>query len=910
MIGGKFDGIITDIVIKDKKIYAAGRFTEVGDMQANSIVRWDGNSWSALGAGIQGSVYDLAVIGDDIYVTGRFDSAGTVNAQNIAKWNGSAWAPLGKGVNGTANGIASHNGKFYIIGGFTKAGDMPANNIATWDGKSWSGLGSGIESGPSDIVIANNGDVYIGGDFTEAGDIQAAGIVKWDGENWSTLGRGVEDPSGRWDGGSKVCFLAVDDDRVYASGYFTLAGKAASVGIAVWDMVHNTWAAIPNAHDKGITLGVNALAIHGKDVYIGGDLHSAGKKHVNGIAKFQDNEWHALGEGIDGRIDVITITDKGTVYAGGRFRTAGNLKANNIAQWDGQQWQALGDGLDSDDHIYAMATKGDTLYVSGLIRTPNRQDFKFKRLYQWDGHNWSMPGGGLPLDFDTREFPDPVAVHAIAVIGNDVYIGGQFIFVGDLQTAIPNLACWNGKEWDAVGGGRFNDTVKKMAVYRNELYVAGEFTKISRLTVNGIAKWDGHEWSGFGEDNPALQYHQALTVSRGRVFLAGNTSNNHNNHSQSDVFMLDNGIWQPLGDGVQGVRDEGNSHQAIHALGVHGNELFVGGEFYYAAANGREVLSANLAMWHLPKDPNISMPVWSKLPAISFPEDSAATLALDQFTGDANYASTDLVFTADILNHSTGDASDLQINIDPSTHIAAFTTAENANGNFTVAFNATNPDQMTSSDTLQVVVRAVNDAPVIDGLPDEMILHPDEPAEIALWDYVADAETPDSLLQYDLSVSDDALTLNFNESTGTLMLQASNLNDVADVFITVRDDSNTAVRDTVQVKIETTTGVTSNENNIPAAFALLQNYPNPVVRGVQSSAGTATMFRFALPQAADVKLEVYTLAGQRVATVLNERRKSGFHQVGFQARNLSSGVYFYRLTAGNFRAMRKLLVVR
>ena len=786
---------------------------------------------------------------------------------------------------------------------------MAARNIARWDGRMWYAVGDndwGRDDSINDIAIRANGDIFVGGQFSRAGGTKASSIARWDGSNWHALGRGIENETGQI---GYLTDIAIDGNKLYTGGIFTLAGDVVSGSIAQWNMDDNTWSSITDGTEHGVTKGIKAMTVHNDDVYISSrELQSAGSKRINNIAKWDGHKWSAIADSVDGHIFTILVNDENDIYVGGTFVSSflPSFRRRPLLKWDGLQWSELGGHFFG--HTEALAAKEDTLYMTGRYQSPD--NITPRHIVMWDGQNWDVLGGGLPIDFDWRAHPDSVAAHAIAVIDNDIYVGGKFIFVGDLQTAIPNLACWNGKEWDAVGGGRFNGTVKKMAVYRNELYVAGEFTKISRLTVNGIAKWDGHEWSGFGEDNPALQYHQALTVSRGRVFLAGNTFDNHNRHSKADVFMWNSGIWETLGDGVRGVLDEGHSNQDIHALGVHGNELFVGGEFYYAAANGREVLSANLAMWHLPKDPNSSMPVWSKLPAISFPEDSAATLALGQFTSDANYASTDLVFTADILNHSTGDASDLQINIDPSTHIAAFTTAENANGNFTVAFNATNPDQMTSSDTLQVVVRAVNDAPVIDGLPDEMILHPDEPAEIALWDYVADAETPDSLLQYDLSVSDDALTLNFNESTGTLMLQASNLNDVADVFITVRDDSNTAVRDTVQVKIETTTGVTSNENNIPAAFALLQNYPNPVVRGVQSSAGTATMFRFALPQAADVKLEVYTLAGQRVATVLNERRKSGFHQVGFQARNLSSGVYFYRLTAGNFRAMRKLLVVR
>jgi Tol biopolymer transport system component len=93
---------------------------------------------------------------------------------------------------------------------------------------------------------------------------------------------------------------------------------------------------------------------------------------------------------------------------------------------------------------------------------------------------------------------------------------------------------------------------------------------------------------------------------------------------------------------------------------------------------------------------------------------------------------------------------------------------------------------------------------------------------------------------------------------------------------------------------------------LPVAYALGQNQPNPF-------RGTTTI-RFALPQASEVRLEVFDLQGRRVATVAEGRWVAGYHAVewGQQASNgrrVEAGVYLYRLTAGTFRAQKKMVLV-
>jgi hypothetical protein len=100
---------------------------------------------------------------------------------------------------------------------------------------------------------------------------------------------------------------------------------------------------------------------------------------------------------------------------------------------------------------------------------------------------------------------------------------------------------------------------------------------------------------------------------------------------------------------------------------------------------------------------------------------------------------------------------------------------------------------------------------------------------------------------------------------------------------------------------EVTTAV-GQSPGIPAAFHLEQNYPNPF--------NPSTNIRFEVPQASHVNLSVYDILGHEVSVLVNDRIEAGVHEVKFDGTNLASGVYFYRLQAGENVATKKLLLVR
>ena len=89
---------------------------------------------------------------------------------------------------------------------------------------------------------------------------------------------------------------------------------------------------------------------------------------------------------------------------------------------------------------------------------------------------------------------------------------------------------------------------------------------------------------------------------------------------------------------------------------------------------------------------------------------------------------------------------------------------------------------------------------------------------------------------------------------------------------------------------------------VPKEYALWWNYPNPF--------NPSTTIKYELPKASVVRLSVYDMLGREVSVLLNERREAGVYEVKFDGSNLASGVYFYRLQAGDFTQTKRLLLLK
>jgi hypothetical protein len=99
-------------------------------------------------------------------------------------------------------------------------------------------------------------------------------------------------------------------------------------------------------------------------------------------------------------------------------------------------------------------------------------------------------------------------------------------------------------------------------------------------------------------------------------------------------------------------------------------------------------------------------------------------------------------------------------------------------------------------------------------------------------------------------------------------------------------------------------GTTSvaDQTKMPDSYTLLQNYPNPF--------NPSTTIKFSVPQNGHVNLTVFNLLGQEVETLVNEEREQGNHEVKFNASNLPSGIYLYRLQTANTVETKKMILMK
>jgi len=194
-LGSGVDDTVFAIAVNPSGVYAGGDFAHAGGSSASCIARWDGSAWSAMGEGVYGayyyapSVHAIAVSGAYAHVGGTFTKAGGVTANYVARFDGDSWSTLGSGLNGPVQAIAVNGSDVYVGGSFSQAGGIPANYIARWVPEP-----SGIES-PSEEESEEAPDIFVSPNPMESGatvTFQSIGPSPLTIEIYDTSGRLVK----------------------------------------------------------------------------------------------------------------------------------------------------------------------------------------------------------------------------------------------------------------------------------------------------------------------------------------------------------------------------------------------------------------------------------------------------------------------------------------------------------------------------------------------------------------------------------------------------------------------------------------------------------------------------------------------------------------------------------------------
>lgn len=145
----------------------------------------------------------------------------------------------------------------------------------------------------------------------------------------------------------------------------------------------------------------------------------------------------------------------------------------------------------------------------------------------------------------------------------------------------------------------------------------------------------------------------------------------------------------------------------------------------------------------------------------------------------------------------------------------------------------------------------------------------------------------------------------FTKSISTVLAQNWNASNCKIIAIVNKAESSfplSMVEQVIEVSVTGSVGINGNNNEIPGSFFLSQNYPNPF--------NPSTNLEFGISNPEFVSLIVYDLLGNKIKTLVNEVKPAGSYKIKFDGSGLSSGIYFYALTAGNFTDKKKMIIMK
>ena len=513
-------------------------------------------------------------------------------------------------------------------------------------------------------------------------------------------------------------------------------------------------------------------------------------------------------------------------------------------------WFTMTNGLSTT--VKTVAVSGNDFYVGGLFSSAG--GVPASRIAKWDGSSWSALGSGVNG-----------VVRAIAVIGTDIYVAGSFSLAGGIPA--NNIAKWDGSNWSALGEG-VNELIMCLAVNGTDLYAGGFFSEAGGLPANRIAKWDGSSWSplGGGINNEV----NAIAVSGNEVY-AGGYFNDAGGNPVAGLAKWNGSTWSDIGGGVNGI---------VRTITVVGSDVYVGGVFTMAggSVSGR-IVRWDGSAWH-PLGAGVNGSVLSVLQAgndlyvggmFTTAGDQSANRIAKYNLVNSTWSPVGEGATGSIdamaVQSSTGSMivggafSHVGNNV-LANYIARFTDSENPLpvelNSFTAinSGNEVNLSWITSSE--------------INNKGFEVERKKSEWEKIG---FVQGYGTTTEQKYY--SFTDDKL------STGVYYYRLKQIDF----------DGSFSYSNEIELDI-----------NVVSEFELEQNYPNPF--------NPSTSIQYAIGSMQFVQLKVYDVLGNEVVTLVDGEKSAGSYEVEFDASYLASGMYLYKLQAGSFVEMKKMILLK
>ncbi|MGH7596411.1 MAG: T9SS type A sorting domain-containing protein, partial [bacterium] len=599
---------------------------------------------------------------------------------------------------------------------------------------------------------------------------------------------------------------------------------------------------------------------------------------------------------------------------------------------------------------------------------------KFDLYYnRWESLGNGVAGVSTPVVRSIVVAAVPSANNFATINLSLVYVGGRFTEATNpdgSKTLCRNLMLWRNisERWQALGNG-VDDEVLALALAPNHsLYVGGRFTEAVNYDgsttrfLNRIALWNGYYYSPLGYGVNGAVTTIASSFDRNRIFVGGEFTEATNsnltrkaakyiavfNRTHHPGFALE---WDVFGSGVNSVV---NSIVPVRPCpaGSASEALHVGGAFNQAGNKNALAMAKwkYLGIKTRPSRSGLAIEVLYSCRSrcrSGNPRGSRAVMAFIHIPPCSpglgkSAATADTILFDNLGFRESADLPELPYMQQFSLQVY---DVENLGGLITgtsveiTSFNpqllvhmgvddttayARNPDGVYTGETLMLhdlpiltdnpgEVRAVfvhggTDAPTIDivATTGDTIVRSlrygavSDPVSIAAGNYTVDLirrRDKQKLATYSFDVS--------NQANGYVALTLSGFLDPA-----ANQNGPGMELSVYPVKLAPVTAVAERDEMVPASFELSQNYPNPF--------NPMTSIQYSVSSDQFVSLKVYDVHGREVATLVDERKSTGSYRVTFDAKGLSSGVYFVKMRAGypstgsgqRFAATRKILLMR
>ncbi|MCH8567913.1 MAG: T9SS type A sorting domain-containing protein [Balneolales bacterium] len=868
-------------------------FVSATDSTATAELLGNGQSiedvrWQSLGQGLNSFVNVLAATENEVFAGGLFTASGNRSMERIARFSfdTQSWEPVASSLNGQVNAMKIFDGFLYVGGNFTNLNGNGVTRVARLHiaTNEWEALNLDLNDSVDAFAVDSvNNTLYIGGHFSRVDGTIANRVIRYnlDNHSWTALGSGLN---------GSVTALLYYDGKLYAGGGFTRAGLVTARRFAIYNTANNSWSSIGSGFDNF----VNTMHRIGSTIYIGGQFTEANGLATSKLVAFstEDNTFSSIGSADS---NIFSITSCGELlFVAGMLSTISSVESYNIAVYNTRtaSWNALGTGTSNtirslaiaNNHVFAGGTFGRAGGVNRSRVASWRMRSQMTDEISGPNQGWRIltsPGIGVTYgemlssvwtqgfeganttngtsnvywyDEKTESWLAPVSAHNLtgSSLSSTFNNSGRgfiaYIFEDDNYDGIPN-------GWPKVLSVSSDSPSGELAV---------PFSK------NENAGGSNTGWNIAG--NP-----YRFPIEWSSVVASGALN------GVSPVIF----VWNPNAAGGSGIYE---AHYGIDMEGLYDYQNFSG------------TINPFQGFWLRTLDDENPLGGGASEPSILFSEEHSTESGI--LNGKNPTASPEFPVVALRLRNDSFSSSVLLTFDDdkgeltnqrpsPLGQLAAlfgFRTEQKPNHE-TAFINMPLPAAGST-----VEKELLFDSPFSGNFT--LSLHGletwAEKPEIWLTDHLT-GEITALHLEADYSFTHESDLSGIPESNS---FHAPDLPGAA--VERLQDDS---FMSRFSLTIVTGSPVnTGDENFKPISTKLEQNYPNPF--------NPTTNIRFSLQEANPVRLEVFNMAGQRVAVVADQQMAAGTHTITFDARHLSSGVYIYRLQAGSDVFSRRMTLIR